>query len=499
MPSPLETNNRHRHDNRLPVHPGIPGKQAFWNVFSTMGFMVAPAFDLPEVPGSTRYRFRITPEDGSGSLDFDAKTPWTPLSAVWEDIPVGFAELTVTGMDGNRETGVSGTRKFYRKAGFERRQTTAVCGYRECGILKLRHLFASPEVVYWLDHGSPNPAYEYYCYPSKMITAVLSGLTRASRLFPPLRAQALRMAQNAADFLIRASFPADSVYPYLPPTYRGDSWSARGRNDIVMMVYPPEAAMGYLDLYDETLDGRYWTAAWRIADTLSRTRRENGTWPLQIRPATGEAVTSNDLIPIETVRLFQRLENQYGIQDYQLDRQAALDWIFANPVCTFNWEAQFEDVPPGKPYTNLSKGQACHVARFLLENASDHPEYTDPALEIIRFAEDQFVVWAHPNPELQPDGWPLPCALEQYSWMMPINASASDMIQAWAAAFHRTGEDIYRQKSMALADRMTMSQLPDGELPTYWHHPNDRWLNCSVYSAITMIDLEESGIHAEPA
>lgn len=475
----------------LPVRPGIPGEQPFWNLYSTKGFMFAPAFDLKEIAGATSYRFTVVPKDGRPALSFVAATPWSALSPVWNKIPIGYVKLTVEGVDGDRVVGIAGIRNFYRKALFDGKGPAAAHGYRECGALKLKHFYESSYVQYWLNHDAPDSDYIYYCYPSKMIGAVLVGLVHYGRINPVAKDKALIMARHAADFLIRISTPKGSFYPYLPPTYFGESWSARCQNDVVMMVYPGEIAMGYLDLYDATCDTCYFEAAERIATTFAKTQLPNGTWPIKVKPGTGEIVSKNDAIPIDVIRLFQRLNMQYGHRKYRPHAKKAIDWIIANPITTFNWEGQFEDVEPSAPYTNLSKGQACDVARYLLDHVDDNPKYQSWALEIIRFAEDQFVIWSHPNPDLKPNNWLTPCALEQYVWMRPINASASDMIHAWAVAYQHTGQKIFRLKAQAMANAMTVSQLPDGELPTYWHHTGDCWMNCSVYSAITMIKLEE--------
>lgn len=481
-----------------PVRPGIPGKHPFWNAYTTKGFMCAPAFDFKEVAGASSYRFTVTPKAGAPVLSFEAQTPWAALTPVWNKVPVGFVKLTVEGLAEGKSIGVVGTRDFYRKAVFEGKSPVAVRGYQECGGMKLKHLYESSYVKYWLDHDSPDPSYGYYCYPSKMIGAVLTGLVQYSRLNPEAKDTALTMARNAADFLIRSSTPKDAFYAYFPPTYIGAEkvGAKKGNNDIVMMSYPEEVGQGYLDLYDATREKRYFEAAERIAMAYAKTQLANGTWPLMVKPKTGEVVSKNVVIPIGVIRLFERLDKQYGHKEFRPNAKMAMDWIITNPIKTFNWEAQFEDVDPSAPYRNLSKGQACDVARYLLDHADENPEYKTWALEIIRFVEDQFVVWSHPNPDLKPANWLTPCALEQYSWMMPINASASDLILAWAAAYQHTGQDVFRLKAQAMANAMTVSQLPDGELPTYWHHSDDCWMNCSVYSAITMIKLEEAVIRA---
>lgn len=487
---------RVREETAQPVRPGIPGRQPFWNIHATKGFMYAPAFDFKAVAGATAYRFTLAPGAGGPALSFEGRTPWEALSPVWNHVPVGFTRLTVEGLDQGKVVGLAGRRRFYRKAVFEGKGPAAVRGFSECGAFKLKHLYESSYVKHWLDHDGPDPRYAYYCYPSKMISAVIVGLARYGKLQPEARQKALAMASHAAEYLIRISEPEGSAYPHFPPTYRGTAYTAKGQNDVVMMNEPAGVAMAYLDLYDATGTRRYFEAAENIAKTYARTQRPDGTWPIKVRPATGAVVSANATIPIGVVRLFRRLDQPYGSGAFGPNAKRAMDWIIANPVRTFNWEGQFEDVQPDEPYKDLSKGHACDIAAYMLDHADENPGYRPWALELLRYAEDQFVEWSRPNPDLKTRNWMTPCAMEQYVFMMPINASATDLILGWAAAYRRTGEDLFLLKARAMANAMTVSQLPDGELPTYWHHTHDRWLNCSVFSANAMLTLEEAGIAA---
>ena len=70
----------------------------------------------------------------------------------------------------------------------------------------------------------------------------------------------------------------------------------------------------------------------------------------------------------------------------------AIKWTFDNPMKTFNWQNQFEDSPPDKPYRNLSHVEPCLFAIYLLQNADRNPSYIELARELIRYVEDQFVV-----------------------------------------------------------------------------------------------------------
>src|SRR5262249_23182756 len=107
------------------IRPGIPGKQPFWNA-NAKQFIWPPAFDFQPVPGAARYRFVC------GELHFDASEPWTPLTPIWNDIPVGMTAITVTALD-NSGHGIAtvGERRFHRAARFKGPYLKPVVSYSQ--------------------------------------------------------------------------------------------------------------------------------------------------------------------------------------------------------------------------------------------------------------------------------------------------------------------------------------------------------------------------------
>ena len=80
---------------------------------------------------------------------------------------------------------------------------------------------------------------------------------------------------------------------------------------------------------------------------------------VQIQPGekiyaeSGKPVTNNICIPVDIINFFNRLIEQYGFREYDKYSSKAFNWIKENPLRTFNWEAQFEDMEPTKSYKNL--------------------------------------------------------------------------------------------------------------------------------------------------
>jgi len=496
-------------ESLVPIRPGAPGKTPFWNLYARR-FIYAPAFDFSTVPGAACYRF--TASSRAGERSFEADLPWAPLSPIWPDLPVGKVSLKVIALDrkGGKPIGTAGEKVFYRSAVFDGPYGKPVVDYKESARRALFALFHKAEIQSWIRDGKPDPGYTLNCYPAKVMGATVLGMTIYARLASdPAEAEAaLLAARRAADFLIGLSEPAGRPFEYFPPTY----WNGvrPGPHPVfperMMMHYPADAALAYLDLYDRVHDRRYLEAAKRIANTYRKTQRPDHVWPLVARVDSGEPIGPNLLSPTLPIMLMDRLVDQYGFKEYAPLAEAAFRWIMENQVKRFNWDAQFEDSRPLDPYVNLSREQACDVAiRLLKRNASD-PKSVALAEELLRFSEDQFVVWEKPlaewkeiassgcDPTRDGSTWFTPVVLEQYRCYGPVARSMGIMISAWQAAYKVTGKPIYLAKAESLANSLTIAQefWKEGTYPTWVRsNPGEKWLNNTVHTARLMLDFAQ--------
>jgi len=164
------------------------------------------------------------------------------------------------------------------------------------------------------------------------------------------------------------------------------------------------------------------------------------------------------------------------------------------PFVTYNWEGQFEDVQPTPPYKNLQKGKAAEYSSYLFKLSVTDSSLEPQARELLAWCEDQFTIWSQPLTHLDSANWKMPCALEQYGYYTPIDASIADMIRGFTEAYAVTRDQLYLMKAMALADNITRTQRPDGTIPTYFDSRSETaldWLNCMVYSARVLMRLDE--------
>ncbi len=514
------------HESLVPVRPGNPGKTPFWNIHAKR-FINVPSFDFKEIPNSVEYRFTATSDYNVKKYTFEAEKPWALLSPVWKELPVGLVSLKVEGLDkNNRVTGVSGSRLFYKAAPFNGPYNPAATDYKSAAVLNLRTLLKMDHFKKWETDTVPSSNYILYSYPSKIVGAVIESmcLLYNNTADKQEKEVALKIAENAAAYLINISQPAGAPLEYFPPTYFPVSDKmklAKRRENQVMVFYSSNVALYYLDLYDITSDKKYFNLAINIAETYQKIQLPSGTWPMMLELNTGNPIGENLTVPTDILNFFNRIINNYNQTQFKDVYAKAFQWIMNNPMKTFNWEAQFEDMGFSKNYKNLEKGKPLDFAAILLKDSKEHPEYIKMAEELFRYAEDQFLVWEKPLPRemFRTDekpipgnvyltgSWFTPCALEQYGFYTPIDASMDDFIRAFTIAYKTTGDEIYLAKAMSLANNLTVAQsLSGGLFPTTMiQFPveyknmsavgNDNvnnwmgWINCATYSSESLLEL----------
>ncbi len=450
-----------------------------------------PSFEFPASEGARAYRFIVrAPKEHV----FEADQPWASLAPIWKELPVGKVVLSVQGLDrrGGKALGNSGSKTFERKAVFGGPYHEAALDYTEAGKSWLQWLAQGP-FKRWVKEGDPQKLQQYPC---KYEAAAVDGLTALARLEtdPTKREAILQMAMNAARTLIKGSFPADWGLAHMPPTYAGGGGYQR---EIVMMQYPATAGLAYLHLYAATKEKEFLDAAVRLADVYKRTQLPSGTWHLLMDGRTGEKAPKSvsPMTPYVPQEFLDRLVREHGMGAYRPTAEAAWKWLDAEVLQTFRFEGQFEDTTAGgSSEWNLSHWSACAAALLLLGRAGERPECAPLAEDALRLAEDQFVIWEQPP---HPDQF-TPCALEQYRYMVSIQAGAAQFITAYRLAYEATGKELHLAKAVAFANAMTVLQKESGGafVNTYWRKAGNLndwgdWPNCHEYSAQALLRFGE--------
>lgn len=492
----------------IPIRPGIPGVSPFWNGYS-MQFIYAPAFDYKVIDNADKYRFEIISSSEESRHTFESLVPYSTLSPVWAEIPVGFFHLKVTALSASGESmGVAGEGKYYRAAYFNGIYHKPVLPYDESARKALDNLLKQDFITYWLNYKKPDPGYEFYRYPAKIMGSLIVGAVTQAQLKQntPDAKRYTELGKIIADYLISISFAKGTPLEYFPPSYYGYQEVFKKINKTIdtgndLIISAAEAGNAYLDLYDLTSDKKYLDAAKRIAQTYVKTQLNNGSWYLFVNVSTGENAAPNIAIPTSTINYFDRLKRDYNIIGFENATAKALKWIMENPVKTFDWQGQFEDMNAQSPYKNQNREQACDMAIYLLKNSKDNPLNLNLAEELIRFAEDQFVIWDKPVPlekqfknrSRRPENWITPTVQEQFAYWMPVGRAAGIMMETYRKAYDVTKNDMYLAKAKSIANVFTVVQQEnEGSFSTYFVKNNDYefWLNSAVYPAKMMMLLE---------
>ena len=486
-----ELNERARVEALEPVKPGVPGKSPFWNV-KARAFTRPPAFDFKSVEGAKSYRFTVTEKAGGAARSFVADRPWASLKPVWGEIPPGYVTVKCEGLAADGAVlGVAGTRECYRAAFFKGPYPQAANrDYAGAAHRCFAAVYRLPYVQGWLAQDTPPEGYDLYCYPSKLLSAMIEALLRFAGRAPSADAEkAVTIACRMADWLIAQSQPKGAPLEYLPPTYwgnrRGTAVQYAGMN---MLLYPVNAANAYFRLFEKTGAVRYRDAGIRIAETMRRLQNQDGTWWLKVYEKDGRPVRANRLVTRgEFDHLFAKAAELTGDRSFVSVAEKARRYESERIHPDWNWDGQFEDVDPLPLYHNLTKHNACDFAGWLF----DHGRMAE-ARELLAWTEDQFVVWSDPIHHMDWQNWKMPTALEQYEYYTPIDASMARFIEHFAKAYRATRDDLYLEKARALADCVLRHQRADGTIPTYFDtRKGSDWVNCMVYTAICLERLAQ--------
>lgn len=513
LPPAAELEKMARQDAMNPVAPGKLGKNGapFWNIYARR-FIYVPSFDFTAFSGVKKYRFTVC--DANNKVHtFTADRPDAPLTEVWDALPVGFTTVSVDALD---DKGVvvdnSGVRKFYRAAPFSGNYPPAIRSYNDSARWALKHIFDQQHIQDWRKTGKPSRSYQLYCYPSKIIGSVIGGMLTYAKLSEKDRDAALDIAVKAADYLISISEPAGAPLEYMPPTYMWNERSAYEYAGQNMMIYPCNVGAAYMRLYREIKVEKYREAARRIAETYYKLQQPNGSWYLKIYQKNGEPVvgknskngnstTPNYCMPVGIADFLTEMADELGEEKYREAARRAIAYVRKTVLPAFNWEGQFEDQAPTVPYYNNTKHMAARFAQYLLRQKKCSKKDLETARTLLRFAEDQFVVWDKQMPRYpifrsHSSQWLTPCVLEQYTYYVPIDASAAALLNFYVSMHKKSNSPLDLAKAKALADSITRAQdQKTGRYMTYWEN-NERgtlsgWINCAMGTAYAMMNFSD--------
>lgn len=459
--------------------------------------------------------YLFTAEDKNGvKHTFKADRPTASLVPIWSELPTGVVHLKVESFsaDGKVEH-IAGARSFYKCAPFPGRDAypEKARSYRESALMAFRYIYNDDKVQYWLKNGKPMPNYAHNVYPSKTIDAIVRAMVAYSKLEPNYAESALKLACRAADYLLSISFTDGEALAGLPPTYSFKDLDADAVNkvapaaqncvDTIMMIYPASAGVAYLALYKATGAKKYFDAAMRIAEFYKANVLPCGSWYLLYDCKSGKPLADNICVCFKIVEFLHEIYKQTNDEKWHELEKRHYRYIVDKCLKEYKWEGQFEDIGVSLPYHNLTHFPPDDMIDYILKNLSDDEKMVNEAVDLMRFVEDQFVVWGeHPewNKTWGPTPWHYPACLEQYNCYVPIDSSTTYIMTAFVNMYKLKGDRLYLEKAMTLADSITRVQNTEtGCIPTFLMGENcaygyeNFWINCLLYSAEAMLNIAE--------
>ncbi len=491
-------------EQRIPVRPGDPTTGApFWSWHARV-FRRPPNFNFPAVKDAVKYEYMLI-DAVHARHTFTTNIPYASLAPVWEKIPTGPVTIFCEGLDAEgKPCGRAGFRRFPKLAHFTGDYPKAPRSYAESICLAYAFMAKSTNLTAMVDHGDvARTSWLYRAYPSKMRGSAILAMVKYAARDPKMRERALAIARAEADFLIERSAKPGTPLAGFPLTYsteqyKGEPDAATRYRGQCMTIYPAEVGVSYLALYQATKEEKYLDAAKAIGERYLVRQLPNGTWYLRELFETGEHVSDNYLVPNPVIDFLLKLSRTTGEKRYLDAADRAFAYIEEGPLKTFNWEGQFEDIPPTKPYKNMSIHMSCETALFLLERFPGDARRIAQAREIMRFAEDQFVFWEKPRYDWQPmapvDRFPGAC--EQWLCYTIIDSSAAKALRLYVALYKAEGKPLDLLKARALADSIVIMQRADGSIPTWWESEYSKdldsdWLNCQVLSVQALEEIAD--------
>lgn len=497
------------------IRPGGVNGRNFWNLNSTQ-FIFVPSFNFPTIPSTERYEFTATDCEGKVHT-FTSSKPTAPLTPIWKDIPVGMVELKVEAIHWvTKHRYLAGARTFYKASAFPGRDSLPerASSYKECAIKAFEYAFNSSASQYWLNHAKPDPDYYHNVYPSKMIASLVDAMLSYAELKPQMAEKAMRLATNAADYLLSITYGADTAVEGLPPTYSFEGLNkeivdatapaADGRKDKVMLIYPPRVGVMYLELEKATGDKKYFKAAKRIAEYYKNNVLSNGSWYLLVSKDNNMPESDNCCCTFDILEFLNAFYKRTNEEVWHELENNYYKYISKKTLETFNWEGQFEDIKLSGNYLNLTHFMAGDFIEYIKENYPNDGKMLDTAKELLRYVEDQFVVWGDFAPWSNEyiDGksyWYSPAAMEQYFWYVPIDSSTADVLNDFLNVYEMTNDELLLEKACALGDSITrMQDSETGVIPTHWtkkdctENLENFWINCLIHTGYMMMKLAKT-------
>lgn len=483
-----------------------------WNAYSIQ-FIDPPVFRLLPLPGA--WTFQAIVEQGGRTWKVEATAPRLDFSSIWTQIPVKAFHLTFRWVDEKGNVLAEERSRRIKASDWQglmeppadwvaaadrniayliRVAESGRAPYREPGVPVWIWSAASPCPVPTRESLGPGydiPDYrEYFAYRSRLwpdghgesypgciIPAIIYGMLAHARSGRPERESALRLARVVGDWALEHRLPDAGPLPLFPfSTISKGKYFGGIEAHNVILLRASWIGLSLVKLYEATREQKYLNYAAHIARITARFQAPDGSFPYRVDPGDGKVTEAFCTGGIQFSLLVEALAANSAVgPDLLLASERAVQWMIAYPARTNNWQGGYEDIAEARPYRNLTHWEAQLLIWYLCRHADRDPSYLPLAKSLLRFVEDQFVLFG-PESEAHPVPVKGPLVFEQYACWWPMEGHTGYYIQSLLALHQATGDSVYLDKAAAAANAICAQQFADGSISNW----GTRWLDNGV-------------------
>jgi len=478
-----------------------------WNTYSTR-FVAAPRLEWACSADVGYYRVRIA-DQVAVIADKVLKEPLWDLWDTWELLPCGRMDILIEAFDRNGHEILSLHRQFRKSPGCNVKKQ-APLDWQDAIFRNIAYLLEpAQDGIAEYEKGLPRFCWRStensvtrqrgnFAFPALHNPSFIFAFLNYAELFPSASnaVEARKQAGEFGDWLLNHRHPEKYVCSLFPFSTIGDGKYKGGcENSAITLFRGARVGEAMLVLYRTFKEEKYLNYARHLGAVFARLQKDDGSWPYRVDPETGEVKEEYTSSAIAPARFLEELDRTLSTSIFTDVVTKAVDWTLNNPVKTFLWQGQYEDVSEHPPFRNLENWDVNETIRHLLFHTTKNAEHLEIAAKLNAFIEDQFVLWA------EEDGFvkcPTPSVLEQYACYQPMEVHTGNWLFSLLALYERTRDESFLDRAIAAGNAIVRGQYGNGAFSTWGY---DRrfgrplypwnWPGCNAVASSALMILQK--------